>query len=120
MDFGAHLPLMDFGGNRYLLGDLVAYARTARKLGFGAVSVIFVLLLVRPVEAYIGPRAGFAVLGSFLVMFTTMLAVVVTIFTWPIRYIFRSIRGRRALARSRVKKFVILGLDGMDPDATEK
>lgn len=39
MDFGAHLPLMDFGGNRYLLGDLMAYARAARKLGFAAVSV---------------------------------------------------------------------------------
>jgi hypothetical protein len=37
--FGAHLPLMDFGGNRYLLGDLMAYARAARKLGFAAVSV---------------------------------------------------------------------------------
>ena len=39
MRFGAHLPLMDFGGNPYSLEHLVSYARTARDLGFDAVSV---------------------------------------------------------------------------------
>ena len=49
-----------------------------------------------------------------------MLSVVSALLTWPIRYIIRAIRGRRIFARSRVKKFVILGLDGMDPALTEK
>jgi len=39
MDFGAHLPLMDFGGNPYTLGHLAAYTDTAARLGFGALSV---------------------------------------------------------------------------------
>ena len=39
MDFGAHLPLMDFGGHPFTLDHLVAYARTAAELGFAAVSV---------------------------------------------------------------------------------
>src|SRR5437868_4454801 len=39
MDFGAHLPLMDFGGNPYALDWLHAYTRTAAGLGFRAVSV---------------------------------------------------------------------------------
>jgi alkanesulfonate monooxygenase SsuD/methylene tetrahydromethanopterin reductase-like flavin-dependent oxidoreductase (luciferase family) len=39
MDFGAHLPLMDFGGNPYSLEWLNAYTRTAAALGFRAVSV---------------------------------------------------------------------------------
>jgi alkanesulfonate monooxygenase SsuD/methylene tetrahydromethanopterin reductase-like flavin-dependent oxidoreductase (luciferase family) len=38
MQVGAHLPLMDFGGHPYTLEHLVAYARTARDLGFDAVS----------------------------------------------------------------------------------
>ena len=39
MDFGAHLPLMDFGGHPYTLDHLVAYTKTAARLGFSALSV---------------------------------------------------------------------------------
>ena len=38
MDFGAHLPLMDFGGNPYTLRHLVDYAERAAGLGFRALS----------------------------------------------------------------------------------
>src|SRR5262245_63681386 len=34
MEFGAHLPLMDFGGNRYEGADVRAYAQRAADLGF--------------------------------------------------------------------------------------
>jgi len=83
-------------------------------------AAFFVLTIPRQAQAYIGPGAGFAVVGSFLVMFTAMLSALLALFTWPIRYIIRAIRHRHAFARSRVKKFVILGLDGMDPTLTEK
>jgi alkanesulfonate monooxygenase SsuD/methylene tetrahydromethanopterin reductase-like flavin-dependent oxidoreductase (luciferase family) len=39
MDFGAHLPLMDFGGNPYTFGHLAEYTGTAARLGFRALSV---------------------------------------------------------------------------------
>src|SRR5260221_9768265 len=39
MEFGAHLPLMDFGGHPYTLDHLIAYTKTAAQLGFGALSV---------------------------------------------------------------------------------
>ena len=39
MDFGAHLPLMDFGGNPYTLAHLATYTQTAARLGFRALSV---------------------------------------------------------------------------------
>ena len=38
MEFGAHLPLMDFGGHPYTLDHLTAYTKTAAQLGFGALS----------------------------------------------------------------------------------
>jgi alkanesulfonate monooxygenase SsuD/methylene tetrahydromethanopterin reductase-like flavin-dependent oxidoreductase (luciferase family) len=38
VDFGAHLPLMDFGGQTYSLGHLTEYVDAARRLGFAAVS----------------------------------------------------------------------------------
>ena len=83
-------------------------------------TIFIVLAIPAQAQAYIGPGAGFAVVGSFLVMFTALLSVLVALFTWPIRYIIRAIRGRRVFARSRVKKFVVLGLDGMDYTLTKK
>ena len=38
MDFGAHLPLMDFGGNPFTLQHLAEYTDTAARLGFRALS----------------------------------------------------------------------------------
>ena len=38
MDFGAHLPLMDFGGHPYSLAHLTEYVDAARRLDFAAVS----------------------------------------------------------------------------------
>jgi len=38
VDFGAHLPLMDFGGNPYTLQHLVGYADRAARLGFSALA----------------------------------------------------------------------------------
>ena len=38
MDFGAHLPLMDFGGHPYTFEHLAAYTETAARLGFRALS----------------------------------------------------------------------------------
>ena len=70
--------------------------------------------------AYIGPGAGFAFAGSFLAIFAAVLSAMLALLTWPIRYMIRSIRGRKAFARSRVKKFVILGLDGFDHGLAEK
>jgi len=81
---------------------------------------LLVLTVPEQAQAYIGPGAGFAVMGSFLVMFTAIFSAVLVLFTWPVRYIIRAIRGRHAFARSRIKKFVILGFDGMDPEIAEK
>jgi len=39
MDFGAHLPLMDFGDHPYTLDHLIAYTKSAAQLGFAALSV---------------------------------------------------------------------------------
>ncbi|MDK1031961.1 MAG: hypothetical protein QGD94_08150 [Planctomycetia bacterium] len=82
--------------------------------------VVLVLAIHSQAQAYIGPGAGFALVGSFLVMFTAVLSAILGLWTWPLGDIIRAIRSRHAFARSRVKKFVILGLDGMDPRLAEK
>ncbi len=73
-----------------------------------------------PLAAYIGPGAGFAFLSSFLVLFVTFFLAVFSFLSWPFRFLWRAIRGRKAYKASRVNKIVILGLDGMEPTLADK
>ena len=83
-------------------------------------AAIVLLLTAAPAQAYIGPGAGFAVLSSALVIVGAMASATVMLFTWPIRWCVRAYKGRKAHARARVKRVVILGLDGMEPSLAEK
>ncbi|RPI23776.1 MAG: nucleotide pyrophosphatase [Acidobacteria bacterium] len=83
--------------------------------------LLFAMLLAPPgAQAYIGPGAGIAFVSSFLVILTTLFLAFVTLLTWPFRWLVRVVRGRTALRRSRVKKVVIVGLDGQDPKLTRE
>ena len=80
------------------------------------------LLLVGPAppaHAYIGPGAGFAVLGSFLVVVAAVVLGGLVLITWPLRALIRRRRRRKAYAKSQVNRVVILGFDGMDPEIAE-
>ncbi|HEX6310990.1 MAG TPA: LLM class flavin-dependent oxidoreductase [Acidimicrobiia bacterium] len=77
MEFGAHLPLMDFGGHPYTLDHLVAYTKTAARLGFRAISVND--HMVFSVPWLDGPTALAAVIehsGEMTLATTVALAVV--------------------------------------------
>lgn len=78
------------------------------------------LALASPLAGYIGPGAGFAFLSSFLVLFLTFVLALFSFLSWPFRFLWRTVRGRRALGRSRVDRVVILGLDGLEPTLAEK
>ena len=66
MDFGAHLPLMDFGGNPYTLEHLTDYTRCAAQLGFRALAAND--HLVFSVPWLDGPTALAAVIGNTATM----------------------------------------------------
>jgi predicted AlkP superfamily phosphohydrolase/phosphomutase len=79
---------------------------------------LFGIVLLCPLrgEAYVGPGAGFAVLSSFWTLFVAFLYSVYAFFAWPFRQLFRLLRRRRAYGKAQIKRAVILGFDGMDPD----
>jgi predicted AlkP superfamily phosphohydrolase/phosphomutase len=92
-----------------------------RKLCWLLVLTGLVLLLApTAAQAYIGPGAGFAWAGSFFAVFAAIGSALLMLLTWPVRLLLRAVLGRRALARSKVKRVVILGLDGLDHGLTEK
>ncbi len=73
-----------------------------------------------PVFAYIGPGAGFAFLGSFLTLVLSVIATIASLLLWPFRMVRMAIRRRRGMRTARVKKLIFLGLDGLDPELTER
>ena len=81
------------------------------------VLVIVGLVLLFPLrsEAYAGPGAGFAVLSSFWTIFVAFLYSFYALVTWPMRYLLRRFRRRKAYGKAQVKRVVIVGFDGMDP-----
>ena len=48
MDFGLHLPLLDFGGNPYTLDHLISYVETGRQLGYRALAANDHLVYSKP------------------------------------------------------------------------
>jgi predicted AlkP superfamily phosphohydrolase/phosphomutase len=86
----------------------------------GAFSLIAIVLTGSAAHAYIGPGAGFAVLGSFLVLVAAVALGFLVLVTWPLRSLLRWRRRRRAYAKSQVDRVVILGFDGMDPEIAQQ
>ena len=73
-----------------------------------------------PVLAYIGPGAGFAFVSSFFAILFAFLLALAKLVTSPFRALVRALRFSRALSRARVKRVVIVGLDGQDPELTDR
>jgi predicted AlkP superfamily phosphohydrolase/phosphomutase len=69
-------------------------------------------------DAYVGPGAGFALLTSFFVLFTTLLVALASVLSWPLRAAWwRWRRGRRPLAQA--KRLIVIGFDGQEPKLTD-
>jgi predicted AlkP superfamily phosphohydrolase/phosphomutase len=84
-----------------------------------ALTALVLLVLPGRADAYIGPGAGFAVLGSFLVIFTTIVIAIASILIWPFRALWRFARGQRP-PRAAITRLIFVGLDGQDPTLTDR
>lgn len=94
--------------------------RTSPRCGLGLVVIAAACLLVPgTADAYVGPGAGFAFVSSFLVLFTTIIAVFVSLLIWPFRTLWRAIT-RRAKGVPKIKRFIAIGFDGQDPQLTDR
>jgi predicted AlkP superfamily phosphohydrolase/phosphomutase len=97
-------------------------AKNSRRKLLAALVIVCGLLLLFPArsEAYAGPGAGFAVLSSFWTLFVAFLYSAYAFLTWPVRYLFHWFKRRKAHGKAQIKRAVILGFDGMDPELTER
>ena len=72
------------------------------------------------VLGYIGPGAGFAFVGSFLILLTALFLVFLSLLSWPFRLALRPFRYRKRQKRKDVRRVIVLGLDGLDPGITRE
>ena len=87
-----------------------------------ALILVIALVLLFPLrgEAYAGPGAGFAVLSSFWTLFVAFLYSAYAFMTWPFRHLLRTLRRRKAYGQAQIKRAVIVGFDGMDPELAQR
>jgi hypothetical protein len=90
-----------------------------RVLRTGLGAALAASLLAPAASAYIGPGVGFAAAGSILVLLGTFVLAVLIVLIWPIKAVFRLV-ARLGQPRRKVKRVVILGLDGFDPGLAER
>lgn len=87
------------------------------------VAILFACLFLvepPPLQAYIGPGAGFAFVSSFFAVLAAFFLAFLKLLTFPFRSALRWLKWRKALQRARVKQVVIVGLDGQDPELTDR
>jgi len=91
-------------------------SRVGRKVTLLTAAVAAALLYPASAQAYVGPGAGFAVVGSLAVVFITFFLAFGSLVTWPFRALRRNLRARRLRGPAEIKRAIVLGLDGLDPD----
>jgi predicted AlkP superfamily phosphohydrolase/phosphomutase len=69
--------------------------------------------------AYVGPGAGFALISSFLTIALAFVAAFFAFLALPVRAMVRALRRRHSLQRARVRRTIVLGLDGLEPEICE-
>ena len=94
--------------------------RHRRHLLFALLVVLTIFAVPRMAHAYAGPGAGFAVLSSFWTLFVAFFYSFYALVTWPVRQMFRWLRRRKAYVKAQVKRVVIVGFDGMDPELASR
>ncbi len=102
--------------------QLSANLKLSNKRAYVTFIITCLLIVMSPdmVHAYIGPGAGFALLSSFLALLLSFLLALFSLLTFPFRLIFGLVRQRNAYAKADIKRVVILGLDGLDPELCRK
>jgi predicted AlkP superfamily phosphohydrolase/phosphomutase len=87
-----------------------------------ALVIVLGLVVLWPLrsQAYAGPGAGFAVVSSFWTLFVAFLYSAYAFLTWPFRSLTRWLRRRQTKGKAQIKRAVILGFDGMDPELADR
>ena len=93
-----------------------------RSRGFlSSFTLIVALVLLLPLRSEATrARARDLLPPSFWTIFVAFLYSFYALVTWPIRQLLRMFRRRKAYGKAQVKRVVIVGFDGMDPELASR
>jgi hypothetical protein len=77
-------------------------------------------LIPADAAAYIGPGAGFAVIGSALAFLAAFLVAFLLLIFWPFRTLWKKLTGKKIAKNAKARRVIVVGLDGLDPRLTAK
>ena len=93
---------------------------TARPLGRILGSALLIVLLGgAPAAGYVGPGAGFALVGGAAGILATFVLVFALLLVLPFRLLWRALTRKRP-PKAHVKRLIVVGLDGQDPRLTDR
>ncbi len=79
------------------------------------VVLVALMALPAPALAYVGPGAGIAVATTGFMLVISLVLAIFGILFWPFRWVYRQITRKRAPKPAKIKRAVLIGLDGLDP-----
>ncbi len=85
------------------------------QLRVGLAFAVLILLTARDAHAYIGPGAGMAFATAAFALVGSVFVVLFGLLAYPVRLVWRLARRRRRARPPRVRRAVVIGLDGLDP-----
>ncbi|HWN69333.1 MAG TPA: alkaline phosphatase family protein, partial [Haliangium sp.] len=92
----------------------------ALRLGLAAVALLAAWLVPAAAHAYVGPGAGIAVATTVLAFVVSVVAVLLGLLLWPIRFVIRRFTRKRPPRQPRIRRAVLIGLDGLDPELVQR
>jgi predicted AlkP superfamily phosphohydrolase/phosphomutase len=90
------------------------------KLLYWSFILLGIAFLPADAMAYIGPGAGFAVIGSALAFLAAFLVAFLLIIFWPFRMVWKKVTGKKISKNAKARRVIVVGLDGLDPRLTSK
>jgi len=82
--------------------------------------VAVALLAPSEAHAYVGPGAGIAVATTGFMLVVSLFLAIFGILFWPFRWAFKQIVRKRPPKPPKIKRAVLVGLDGLDPKQVRK
>src|SRR4030095_3652632 len=79
-----------------------------------------VFLCSQVAHPYLRAGAGFTIVSTFFVLFAAVASAFLVLLTWPFRWVLKRIFRPKRAGVSKAQRVVIVGLDGQDPELTEK
>jgi predicted AlkP superfamily phosphohydrolase/phosphomutase len=81
-----------------------------------AVAILAVIVIApRDAHAYVGPGAGIAFATAAFALIASIFVVLFGLLAYPVRLVWRLARRRRPPRPAKIRRAVVIGLDGLDP-----